>query len=148
MSITNNENETIKILRAKRAAYARAYRAKNKEYFREYDKKRRTEDRLKEKRERKKGHELAGKAFVWEILKRASCMVCGFSNPLALEFDHKNPKTKKFPISTMLNAGYQIEDLKAEVDKCRILCANCHAIRTAHQFGNWKLTLMNAGESK
>lgn len=43
----------------------------------------------------------------------------------ALEFHHINSKEKDFGIS--FNLSRTIDDLKKEVDKCILLCSNCHA---------------------
>lgn len=54
------------------------------------------------------------------------CYVCGYDKcPAALEFHHRNPEQKDFEISkTNLTAwNSQITD---ELDKCVLLCANCH----------------------
>jgi hypothetical protein len=42
-----------------------------------------------------------------------------------LEFHHTNPDEKDFGVSKILTRS--IADLKAEVDKCVLLCSNCHA---------------------
>lgn len=54
------------------------------------------------------------------------CQICGYNKCMrALEFHHKDPTQKDFGISRQLNRN--IDDLKAEVDKCILLCSNCHA---------------------
>lgn len=53
------------------------------------------------------------------------CSRCGYnSSPSALQFHHLNPKDKSFTIGRHLSRNW--ESLKPEVDKCIILCANCH----------------------
>jgi predicted HNH restriction endonuclease len=55
--------------------------------------------------------------------KGGKCEHCGYDKYRgALEFHHKDP-TKKDP--TGLKA-YKLERLFAEVDKCKLLCSNCH----------------------
>lgn len=57
--------------------------------------------------------------------KGSECEFCGYSkNIKALEFHHKNPEEKDFSISDTRN--HSIEYLKTEVDKCILICANCH----------------------
>lgn len=41
-----------------------------------------------------------------------------------LEFHHKDPMKKEFTIS---GKSYSFERLKREVDKCILVCSNCHA---------------------
>jgi hypothetical protein len=70
-------------------------------------------------------------------LKDKSCESCGFNDIRTLDFDHIDPATKRFGIARALNNCYSWEEILAEIKKCRILCANCHRIRTAEQFG-WR----------
>ncbi len=54
-----------------------------------------------------------------------SCAKCGFKeHTCALDFHHKNPDEKDFPI----DAGYSMKKILAEIAKCIVLCANCHRI--------------------
>ena len=54
------------------------------------------------------------------------CQRCGYDKcARALEFHHLDPNEKDFGISTSLSRD--IDALKAEADKCILLCANCHA---------------------
>lgn len=58
--------------------------------------------------------------------KGGKCMICNYSRcSRALEFHHIDPKTKLFGIS--YNGVYRTwEEIKNELDKCALLCANCH----------------------
>jgi hypothetical protein len=58
------------------------------------------------------------------------CMDCGGRfPPCAMEFDHRDPSTKVQGVTRMIGrAG--IERILAEVDKCDIVCTNCHRLRT------------------
>ena len=54
------------------------------------------------------------------------CQKCGYNAcQRALEFHHLDPTQKDFGISKTLTKS--ISDLKSEVDKCILLCSNCHA---------------------
>jgi hypothetical protein len=75
-----------------------------------------------------------------DYLRRNPCVDCGERDLLVLEFDHRDPATKRMPISSMLE-GYGWPQIEAEIDKCDVRCANCHRRRTAHQFGWRKLAL-------
>lgn len=58
------------------------------------------------------------------------CSVCGYkSHAAALDFDHLERSDKKFTIGKRLG-GLSKERLLAEIEKCRILCANCHRVKT------------------
>lgn len=55
------------------------------------------------------------------------CSKCGYSElNSALEFHHTNPDTKEFAMSSY-RGGTEISDTyKKELDKCVVLCVNCH----------------------
>lgn len=58
--------------------------------------------------------------------KGEKCQSCGYNRcEAALELHHIDPKTKSFGIG---EKGYTRvwEKVKAELDKCILLCANCH----------------------
>ena len=57
--------------------------------------------------------------------KGGKCEICGYSrNDNAFDFHHVNPEEKDYIISGRYNNSF--EALKKEVDKCMLLCANCH----------------------
>lgn len=57
--------------------------------------------------------------------KGGSCVRCGYNKCIhALVFHHKNPAKKEFLISG--NHCYAWERIKRELDKCVLLCHNCH----------------------
>jgi hypothetical protein len=64
--------------------------------------------------------------------KGGRCEICGYNKCLAaLEFHHRDNKDKDFGISNKNIAD--IESYKKEVDKCILLCSNCH--REVHDVG-------------
>jgi 5-methylcytosine-specific restriction endonuclease McrA len=76
-----------------------------------------------------------------EYLSEHPCTDCGECDPIVLELDHRDPKTKSFGISKSASLGKTIQELAAELMKCEVVCANCHKKRTAHQFGWYKAVL-------
>lgn len=58
--------------------------------------------------------------------KGGKCEICGYDKCIAaLEFHHINPEEKDSTWVRMM--GYTFSDLiKKELDKCQLLCANCH----------------------
>ena len=63
-----------------------------------------------------------------EKLKRG-CACCGYNTyACALDFDHLDPTTKIRDIAKMHTTS--IEKLNKEMEKCQVLCANCHRIKT------------------
>ena len=57
--------------------------------------------------------------------KGGKCEICKYDKliPSVYDFHHKNPDEKDFAIS---GKALAFETLKKEVDKCQLLCANCH----------------------
>ena len=52
------------------------------------------------------------------------CQRCGYDKYIgALEFHHKDPTQKDMGIA---GSGKKWETIKEEVEKCMLLCANCH----------------------
>jgi UV DNA damage repair endonuclease len=53
------------------------------------------------------------------------CTLCGVQDhPIAFDFHHVNHKEKENTISQM--ASYRWEKIKAEIDKCILICVICH----------------------
>lgn len=64
-------------------------------------------------------------------LRRRPCDDCGESfPPYVMDFDHRDPSKKLFAITTGSSYLRSREKLIAEIEKCDIVCANCHALRT------------------
>lgn len=81
--------------------------------------------------------------YLREYLTGKLCMDCGEDDPRVLQFDHRDPTTKTANISNLVGQGYSTARIQAEIDLCDIRCANCHARRTADQFG-WYTKLVLA----
>jgi 5-methylcytosine-specific restriction endonuclease McrA len=59
--------------------------------------------------------------------KGGQCLICGYRKTNgALTFHHKNPKTKSFGLSAR-GVTRSWSKVQKELDKCVLLCANCHA---------------------
>ncbi len=81
---------------------------------------------LKEKKEYRKEKIKSRKSFIEDYKKSHSCVICGEQDPVCLDFHHKNKEEKDFQISHMIRGGWSLERIKEEIDKCEMLCANCH----------------------
>lgn len=58
--------------------------------------------------------------------KGGKCSRCGYSRCLAaLQFHHRDRNTKRFELHA--TAKTLLSSVKNELDKCDLLCANCHA---------------------
>lgn len=58
--------------------------------------------------------------------KGGKCINCGYNkSPAALHFHHLDPSQKEFSLGGRKTTS--LENMKKEIDKCELLCANCHA---------------------
>lgn len=99
--------------RACHAEYTRAHYAANKQAY----------------IERRKARSVAIQSRITEM-KRAPCTDCGESfPPIAMDFDHVRGK-KAFNLSVAGVRGVSEARLQRELEKCDLVCSNCHRIRT------------------
>ena len=65
-----------------------------------------------------------------DMIKQRPCADCAGSFPAcAMDFDHRDPATKRYTVSRMIGRAGAAR-IMAEVAKCDIVCANCHRDRT------------------
>lgn len=76
------------------------------------------------------------RSWIAAYLSQHPCVDCGESDLIVLEFDHLCDKTDN--ISRLIQDGAQVR-LEAEIQKCEVVCANCHRRRTARQYNSWRL---------
>jgi hypothetical protein len=69
------------------------------------------------------------------IPKPKKCVICGYSKCLAsLDFHHRNPKEKDPNWRKMRTWAF--EKIKNELDKCELVCKNCHGEIHARMHGS------------
>ena len=85
-----------------------------------------------------KDRRIKSQQYVWDYLLKNPCVDCGESDPIVLEFDHKDDVEKVLSISRATQYGWSLEKLQEEIDKCDVRCSNCHKRRTAIQFDWYK----------
>jgi hypothetical protein len=68
-----------------------------------------------------------------EYLRSHPCVDCGENDPVVLEFDHRDPETKRDAV-TAIAARKPWKFVVCEIAKCDVRCVNCHRRRTAEQF--------------
>jgi hypothetical protein len=73
--------------------------------------------------------------LIWDYLLKHPCVDCGESNPIVLEFDHRDRSSKISNVQVLVNKYFKWDKIQAEIDKCDVRCANCHRVRTAIQLG-------------
>ena len=105
-------------------AYDREHYAKHKD------------TRVERKREVSRNQRTRNLQFVIDYLKKHPCKDCGEDDFIVLEFDHKGDKEHN--VSDMVRYGFSLENIQKEIDKCDVVCRNCHKRRTAKQFGYYR----------
>jgi len=93
----------------KRRACRRRWYAENKESEKTHIKRRKLEIRK----------------WFWEYKARLKCIKCGEDHVSTIDFHHQIGK-KEQAISKMVTDGYSIGKILTELEKCEVLCANCH----------------------
>jgi hypothetical protein len=96
--------------------------------------------------------QINNRAMLNKIKIDNGCETCGYNtNQAALQFDHIDPNTKLISATgRRVNPGamlsYSQSMILSEIAKCRILCANCHAIHSVEQAVEMrKLGLIKSG---
>jgi hypothetical protein len=82
---------------------------------------------LKNKRkllDRQKQRKLEQRKKIDEYKASKGCAICGEKDPRCLDLHHKDPSEKEFAISQ--GCGYSPTRLIKEMEKCVVLCSNCH----------------------
>lgn len=65
---------------------------------------------------------------VVEEARQTGCLDCGENDPIVLVFHHRNPEEKSFSIGRATGT-MSVSRLMQELEKCDVLCANCHLRR-------------------
>lgn len=71
-----------------------------------------------------------------DYLLTCECCLCGENHPATLDFDHINPNQKTDTVSQMVRDARAWDVIWNEIQKCRVLCSNCHRKHTAIT-NNW-----------
>jgi hypothetical protein len=94
------------------------------------------ERHLRNVKERQSAARDYARDFVYDYLSIHPCTKCGESDPRVLEFHHRGGKDME--VSYMVSAGYSVERIQGEIEKCDVLCANCHRKITVQERGWYK----------
>ena len=116
-----NRNQRDSFCRPCRAEYHREHYLANRRRYIDQAQKRKRQLRLERTR------------FLIEFFRLHPCCECGESDPVVLEFDHL--RDKAFSVGEKLTYR-NWEEVLAEIEKCEVVCANCHRRRTAQRRGS------------
>lgn len=104
----------------------------NNLYTREHYKKNKHRYRERNIRRRKERNE-----WFNEVKSNLSCITCGEDSNYCLDFHHRDPEVKERNIGETVNRGWSKKRILEEIEKCDVLCANCH--RKVHAGNNWRV---------
>ncbi len=80
------------------------------------------------------------KQQIFSYLCERECAICGEDDPLVLEFDHLH--SKRADISKLIQSNCTWEQLSLELDKCQVLCSNCHKRKTHRESNSYRYQLL------
>ena len=91
---------------------------------------------------RKRGHRLRdrNRTLILSYLLEHPCVDCGEPDPVVLDFDHVRGRK-------VANVSFLVFRLKTwavileEIEKCEVVCANCHRRRTAQRANSFRLRM-------
>lgn len=63
--------------------------------------------------------------YLTNLKQSVGCKYCPESHPACLDFHHRDPSQKISGVARMTSHSW--ENLLAEVEKCDVVCKNCHA---------------------
>tara|TARA_R110000824_G_C15185484_1_gene674211 strand:+ start:652 stop:1071 length:420 start_codon:yes stop_codon:yes gene_type:complete len=93
---------------------------KSKHYYNK-DKAKHKANTLKNSKKRRAEYKL----WVDEI-KAAGCSCCEEKEVCCLDFHHLDPSTKEKAVAKLVSAGLSKAKIQEEIDKCILVCSNCH----------------------
>ena len=64
--------------------------------------------------------------LVQEYKANKGCKVCGDKRHWVLDLHHTDSDNKEYAISNMLRKNMSWDSILKELQKCEVLCANCH----------------------
>ena len=102
-------------------AYMKEYRKLNKERVREKGR--------NKQNERRRENKIRAVNYLG-----GECERCGLTSPYysVFDFHHRNPEEKEADPGTLLHRSWEV--VFNEINKCMLLCANCH--RIVHELEN------------
>jgi hypothetical protein len=67
-------------------------------------------------------------------VKKQPCQDCGGTfHPWVMELDHREGTKKEAAVANLVSKGCTDARLLEEIEKCDVVCANCHRMRTYHR---------------
>ena len=101
---------------------------KKREYHNRYYKEvwypKHKQDHAERGRKSKRKRAQENRSFINSLKKE--CLICMESDFVCLGFHHRDSFDKNRSISQMVQRGNSLDMILKEIEKCDVLCANCH----------------------
>lgn len=78
--------------------------------------------------ERNKTKRKRNQEWLNEYKSTLTCVKCGQNHIATIDFHHADSSSKDFDIGSALNKGVSRNTILKEIEKCIVLCSNCHRI--------------------
>lgn len=75
--------------------------------------------------------------YIKDFLCNNCCKDCGHGDWRVLEFDHLPEYSKHKNVCDMMQ--FSIKKLQEEIDKCEVVCSNCHSLRSFKRGNSWRM---------
>ena len=73
-----------------------------------------------------KKRELEYRTWFRELKSTLKCEECPEDNVATLDFHHRDPSQKEMAVSDLVKRQWSKKRILEEIDKCSVLCSNCH----------------------
>jgi hypothetical protein len=83
------------------------------------------------------------RTYIYNYLLTHPCVRCWEDRPVCLEFHHIEPDIKSFDLWMRISKDRSMFSINQEIEKCIVLCANCHKVVTAKEQGRYNF--LNVG---
>lgn len=73
--------------------------------------------------------------IVQSFRNERGCEECGEKHPAVLDLHHRDPTSKhpRLKVGSRAWRTMRVSDIEAELEKCDVLCSNCHRIRESER---------------
>lgn len=93
-----------------------------------YERNKHRPDYIAKDRATKKRIRIERREWFLELKKTLKCEHCGVQDHRVLDFHHKDASSKVTEVSRLGSNGFSKETIMKEIEKCIVICANCHRI--------------------
>lgn len=83
------------------------------------------------------GYLARNRNYIRDYLSNSRCKDCGHGDWRVLEFDHLPEYEKHKNVCEMMNCS--IKKIQNEIDKCEVVCSNCHSLRSFKRGNSWRM---------